>query len=47
MMFLKAIFALYFAAIAIAAPKVGVVDVDDLGMFRVNLCPWWTNLILI
>jgi hypothetical protein len=39
MMFLKAVFALYFAVIALAAPKVGVVDVDDLGTSRVNLCP--------
>ena len=38
MMFLKAIFALYFATVVLAAPKRGV-DLDDLGTSRVNLCP--------
>ena len=37
-MFFKAIFALYFAAIALAAPKNGLVDIGDVRELRVNLC---------
>jgi hypothetical protein len=38
-MFFKAVFALYFAAIALAAPKSGLVSVGDVGKLRVNPCP--------
>ena len=36
MMFFKAVFALYFAAIALAAPNRGLVGVGDVGKFRAN-----------
>jgi hypothetical protein len=39
MMYFKAVFALYFAAIALAAPKSGLVGIGDVGKLRVNLCP--------
>jgi hypothetical protein len=39
MMFFKAVFALYFAAIALAAPKSGLVRVGDVCKLRVNPCP--------
>jgi len=35
-MFLKAVFALYFAALALAAPKRGLVGVGDVGKLCVN-----------
>ena len=39
MTFFKAVFALYFAAIDLAAPKTGLVGVGDVVKLRVNLCP--------
>ncbi len=43
-MFFKTVFALYFAAIALATPKSGLVDVAEVGMFRVNSRPLCTIL---
>jgi hypothetical protein len=43
MMFFKAVFALYLAAIALAAPKCEV-KVRDVGTFRVNPRPLCTSL---
>jgi len=44
MMLFKAVFALYLAAIALAAPKCEVIEVRDIGTFRVNPCPLCTSL---
>ena len=41
-MFFKAVFALYLATIALAAPLLGFPP----GTFRVNLCPLCTSLLL-
>lgn len=43
-MFFKAAFALYLAAIALAAPKRDVIEVGGVGMFSVNPCPLCTSL---
>ena len=44
MMFFKAIFALYLAAIALAASKRDVINVGDVGTFRVTPRPSCTSL---
>ena len=43
-MFCKAVFALYLAAIALAAPKRDLIEVGGIGMFRVNPCLLCTSL---
>ena len=45
-MFFKAIFALYFTAVALAAPKGAVLGVGDVGKLRVDpvLYPGLSNL---
>jgi hypothetical protein len=44
MMFFKAVFALYLASIALAAPKRDLVEFGGVGTFRVNPCPLYTIL---
>ena len=44
MMFFKAVFALYLAAIALAAPGCEVIDVRNIGTFQANPRPLCTSL---
>jgi hypothetical protein len=39
MMFIKTAFALYFAALVLAAPKRDLVNLGDIGTSHMNPCP--------